>query len=141
MIYYQFDPETDLELLKLIDQKGKLPDTISSSLVEKPFVMKDNEEAYVFSNDEEDTGFLWLNISENKMLEITFLFMYDQMASEKFQSKLIDFSVKRAKYLQLRRVAFNKEVLNGRTELSQLKEELGCIRMESKDPWIECILG
>ncbi|WP_221563841.1 hypothetical protein [Alkalihalobacillus sp. TS-13] len=141
MIYYQFDPETDLELLKSIDQKGKLPDTISSSLLKKQFVMKDNEEVYVFSNDEEDAGLLWLNISKKQMLEITCLFMNDRMATEKFQTKLIDFAVKRAKYLQLRRVAFNNEVLNGRTELSQLKEELGCIRMESKDPWIECILG
>ncbi|MGP4082188.1 hypothetical protein ACTWQL_20065 [Pseudalkalibacillus sp. R45] len=140
MIYYQFDPETDLELLKSIDQKGKLPDTISSSLLEKQFDMKDNEEAFVFSNDEEDTGFLWLNISKKQMLEITCLFMNDHFASEKFQNKLIDFAVKRANYLQLRRVAFNNEVLNGRTELSQMKEELGCIRMEWKNPWIECIL-
>ncbi|WP_408010713.1 hypothetical protein ACJROX_10525 [Pseudalkalibacillus sp. A8] len=140
MIYYQFDPETDREILKFIHESGKLPDSLSNYLINQHIDMKENEEAFIFSNDDVETGFLWLTLSEGDRLEVTCLYIAEQSYSERFQKKLIGFAVKRAKYLGLPSVVLNIDGMYERTELTQLRDELGCMRLESNGHLIECIL-
>ncbi len=140
MIYYQFDPETDREILKFIHESGKLPDSLSNYLVKPPIEMKENEEAFVFSNDDVEIGFLWLTLSQGERLEVTCLYIAEPSYSESFQKKLMDFAVKRAKYLGLKRLVLNMDGMYDKAQLTELRDELGCIRLESDGHLIECIL-
>lgn len=124
MIFYQYDPEMDSEFLLHLIQSKRIQPTVADSLNETRIWLDENEDIYIFSNDETRVGLLWFRIHEDiTTLEIKSIYIDDNMQSDQLKRRFLDFAVKKAKYLKMSKVMFSNR---GGVDGTQLDDELGC---------------
>jgi hypothetical protein len=123
MIFYQYDPEMDSEFLMHLIKSKHIQPTVATSLNENSIWLDENEDIYIFSNDDTGIGLLWYRIHEDvTTLEVKSIYIDDDMQSSQLERKFIDFAVKKAKYLKMSKVMFSIRAVDE----TQLDGELGC---------------
>lgn len=126
MIFYQYDPEMDSDyIMQLIETQCIQLENFHLEEM-KQIEIEDNEEVFIFSDDDVEVGLLWYRVNEqHKSLAIRCLYLSNDQSSM-LQKKVLHFAIKRAKYLHLHQVQFGCG--DGMDE-TQLERELGCSSM------------
>ncbi|MGM7700904.1 hypothetical protein ACSVDE_04205 [Pseudalkalibacillus sp. Hm43] len=139
MIFYQYDPEMDRDfLLQLIRENGITP-AFAAELDEHSIHLRENEEIYIFSNDDDWVGLLWYMIDHTTdTLGIKSLYINEEKTSFPLEVKLLEFAVKKAKYLKMVKVQFQYD---GEVDGTQLSTELGCNMIERDKTTNYCYLS
>jgi hypothetical protein len=132
MIFYQYDPECDQDILNPLVQQTNLSEPFP------PQHLSDDNQIYIFADDEEMRGYLWLKVDlMRKTMFIKKVHTIDQVHPTTLEMKLYEFAIKKAKYLQLKEVI---GTYTGNLDGTQLEGELGCNRMEWNGNKFSCYL-
>ncbi|WLD94915.1 hypothetical protein [Alkalihalobacillus sp. AL-G] len=136
MIYYMFDPEDDILLFDEMERRKQLPHLLMSfprnewkNIIDVR--MSENDELFVFENEEIVVGVLWFIVHLN-LLEVHSIFIKDEHFSDTLLMKLIDFSVKRAKYSDLKSITFPEKLSD------ELCSELDCSSLTYEGSNVVC---
>ncbi|MCF6136845.1 hypothetical protein [Pseudalkalibacillus berkeleyi] len=138
MIFYQYDPEVDSDyIMQLIDTQCIQLDNFNLEESQQ-IEIEDDEEVFIFSNDDVEVGLLWYTVNEqHKSLAIKCLYL-SQEQSSMLQNKVLHFAIKRAKYLNLQQVQFG---CGDGLDETQLIRELGCSSMTNEGKSYCCYLS
>ncbi len=139
MIFYQYDPDMDREFLLQLIRENKITPAFATDLDERSLHLEENEEIYIFSNDDDWVGLLWYTIDHTTdTLGIKNLYINHEKTSFQLERKLLEFAVKKAKYLKMVKVQFQYD---GEVDRTQLSLELGCNMIEEDRTMSYCYLS
>ncbi|WP_349410260.1 hypothetical protein [Pseudalkalibacillus sp. SCS-8] len=138
MIFYQYDPDMDHEFVSNLIDRGliKIPET--SSMKGNRIQVTDKDEIFLFSNDHEEVGLIWLVIQDRHSMDVHGLYMDERIDSDRLKGKFMSFAVKRARYLNLDTVRFHMD--QAIEEGTQVADGLGCVKIQLEGQTVHCTL-